>query len=262
VQLKPKGWGAAYASAFTEQSVVDRYHLRPPYPEETFELLALLADGGPVLDAGCGPGDLARPLAARVERVDAVDVSPAMIERGRRLAGGRARNIRWIAGPIETAPLDPPYTLAVAGDSVHWFDWEVAPARLHAALAPDAFLAIVQRVWLRDERVQERLRPIYARHSSNPDFQPLDPVEELERRGLLVRAGSWSSEPAPWRPTLDEVVAVAHSMSGFALERMRDPAAFDAELGEALAALPRRAGRLELDVIAEVVWGRSARALS
>ena len=42
------------------------YRHRPPYDEETFDvLLGLLAqDAAPVvLDAGCGTGDLARPLA-------------------------------------------------------------------------------------------------------------------------------------------------------------------------------------------------------
>ena len=95
VEPKPKGWGERYGAVFRDQSVVEHYGLRPPYPAETFEVLASLAVdgarlGGTVLDAGCGPGDLARPLAARVSRVDAVDVSEPMIALGRSLPGGEA----------------------------------------------------------------------------------------------------------------------------------------------------------------------------
>ncbi|MBV9278962.1 MAG: class I SAM-dependent methyltransferase, partial [Chloroflexi bacterium] len=49
-----------------------------------------------VLDAGCGTGDVARPLAPLVDRVDAVDISAGMIERGRRLPGGENPAITWI----------------------------------------------------------------------------------------------------------------------------------------------------------------------
>jgi predicted TPR repeat methyltransferase len=102
MEAKPKGWASKYAAWFDEPSVVERYHLRPPYPKETFELLASLAVGSPraVLDAGCGPGDLARGLAPHVDRVDAVNISAAMIARGQALPDEK---IRWIHSAIEDA---------------------------------------------------------------------------------------------------------------------------------------------------------------
>ena len=135
MEPKPKGWGERYAAVFRERSVVEHYGLRPPYPCETFDVLASLAgrgasEPGAVLDAGCGTGDLARPLAVRVARVDAVDVSHPMIEHGRALPGGDASNLRWIVAPIEEAPLDPPYSLVTAGDSIHWFEWEIGRAHV------------------------------------------------------------------------------------------------------------------------------------
>ncbi len=72
-------------------------------------------------------------------------------------------------------------------------------------LGDEGPLAVVHREWLREEHVRELLRPIYARHSWNSDFAQLDPVEELENRGLFVRVGEHVSPPAPWRPTLDEI---------------------------------------------------------
>ena len=182
MEAKPKGWASEYAAWFDEPSVVERYHLRPPYPTETFHLLASLAVGSPraVLDAGCGPGDLARGLAPLVDRVDAVDISAAMIARGQALPGEK---IRWIHAAIEDAALQPPYALIVAGDSIHWFDWQTAFRRFRDVLAPTGWLAIVFRDWLRDLQLQAQLGPIYCRHGANPDFASLDPVRSSNEEG-------------------------------------------------------------------------------
>jgi SAM-dependent methyltransferase len=255
MEPKPKGWSEQYGAVFRDRSVVDAYHLRPPHPEETFDVLARLASGGAVLDVGCGPGDLARPLARRVERVDAVDPSEAMLERGRTLPGGNAPNLRWLLGRVEDVPLDPAYVLATAGDSIHWLDWGVALPRL-ARVA--ALLAIVHRDWLRAPHVRERLNPVYDSHSWNADFEPLDPVSELERRGLFERQGEHTTAPDPWRPTLDEIVDGHFSASGFARERLRDPDGFAAAVREAIEeTLEPRYGRYDLDVTATIVWGRA-----
>lgn len=256
MEPKPAGWSATYAAVFGDDDVVAAYHLRPPYPEETIAKLAALTHGGSVLDAGCGTGELARRLAPLVERVDAVDVSAAMLAKGRSLHGADAPNLRWLHGRVEDVQLAPPYALVVAGDSVHWFDWPSALPRLGAVLGEDGLLAIVHRDWLRDERARERLRPIYSRHSWNPDFAPLDPIEELEHRGFFVKMGEHVSAPASWRPTLDEIVDCHFSMSGFARSRLTDPETFTREVREAVTAtLTAAEHRYELDVVGTIVWG-------
>ena len=223
-----------YASVFQEPHVVASYPNRPPYPKATIDELARLAGGGAVVDAGCGTGELARRLAPLVARVEAVDVSLPMLELAQTLPG--AEQVRWVHGGIETAVLDPPYALVVAGDSVHWFDWDVALPRIFD-LAPR--FAVVSRNWFRgDDAVAERLRPVWARHSWNTDFRPLDPVAELERRGMLRVVERFESETEPWWPTPDEVVALHFSQSGFARERLADPTAFERELREALGPAP------------------------
>jgi SAM-dependent methyltransferase len=85
--------------------VVDRYHLRPAYPPETFTILNELIGDEPrvVLDVGCGTGNVARPLAEYVERIDAVDLSLPMLERAKTLPGGDSAKIRWVHGRAEEA---------------------------------------------------------------------------------------------------------------------------------------------------------------
>lgn len=259
MEAKPPGWHERYGAVFADGDVAAAYRLRPAYPDETLATLVRLAGGGRVLDAGCGTGELARRLAPHVEHVDAVDVSAAMLAEARTSPGGDAANVRWLGGRIEDVHLEPPYALVTAGDSVHWFDWRVAMPRFRTLLGSDGLLAIVQRDWLRDQRLRERLRPIYGRHSINRDFAPLDPVGELERRGLFVREGESVSAPSPWSPTLAELVEGHFSMSGFARARMRDPDIFADEVREAVAATLRATdGRYSLDVVGTVIWGRPA----
>jgi cyclopropane fatty-acyl-phospholipid synthase-like methyltransferase len=74
----------------------DRY--RAPYAPETIEYLVSafgLDDTARVLDLGCGPGTIAIPISRFVAEVLAVDLDPAMVVEGRRLAQERGRsNIR------------------------------------------------------------------------------------------------------------------------------------------------------------------------
>ncbi len=59
-----------------------------------------------LLDAGTGPGDIARGLAPDCDRVDAVDFSRGMIRAARALPGGNDPRIRWICAPaLEQAGL-------------------------------------------------------------------------------------------------------------------------------------------------------------
>ena len=256
---KPPGWAERYAATFELDSVVSRYELRPPYPAATGDLLVSLVDQAAprVLDAGCGTGELARALVGRGTEVDAIDRSAAMVERGRALGGVDPR-LHWIVGKIETADLASAYGVIVCGDSIHWFDWDVVMPRFRDLLSPRGHLAVVQRRWLHDDELTRRLSAVYARHGANRDFRPLDPVEELEKRGHFERLGQRTVPRDPWRPTMAELLGCHHSQQGFALDRMADPAAFDHEVAAAeLNVLePDADGRLDLSVDATVVWGR------
>src|SRR5581483_9207425 len=140
--------GAHHAGRFQDQSVVDRYHLRPAYPPETFTILNELIVDKPraVLDVGCGTGNVARPLTEYVEHIDAVDLSLPMLERARTLPGGDSPKVRWLHGRAEDVELEPPYALVTAGESVHWMEWGVVLPRFARLLTPRGMLAIIHFV--------------------------------------------------------------------------------------------------------------------
>lgn len=131
---------------FQDEDVVAAYVHRPDYPQSLCDrLLGLMPRAGRVLDLGCGPGKLARALAARVDEVLAVDPSPAMLRLARTLDAGAHRNIRWSEAFAEDLTLaDATLELAVAGASIHWMDPTRVFPKLARALAPGASVAIVE----------------------------------------------------------------------------------------------------------------------
>ena len=261
--LKPSHWNTDNAAVFQEPSIVERYHLRPPYPAKVFDVLASLVPDEPstVLDIGCGPGDIARNLVTSVERVDAVDLSEPMIERGRQLPRGHHKNLSWIQGAVESAELAPPYGLITAGDSLHWMNWSNLFPRLCQVLAPNGKLAIVTRGW--GTGTSEEI-DIFARYSTVRDFKATSLVEELSRRRLFELEDQVKTKPVVWTPTIEEYIACRHSHSGFSLDRMngQDATAFDSELRQLLLLLvddgqiQMQEKRLQMEVRATIHWGR------
>ncbi len=255
---KPDCWAPEYARTFNHPEVARVYHLRPPYPDGVFTTLAALMVDQPrtVLDLGCGPGDLARNLLQAAERVDAVDASPAMIERGRGMEHGDHPKLRWIRGRAEDAPFDPPYALVTAGDSLHWMDWLVTLPRIKDVLSPNGSLAVVGRSWgtgLAEER------ELLSRYSTNPRFRPLNLTEELESRGLFDKRGEQGFTGA-WNPTIDEYIGARHSQASIPTDT-RQAEAFDRETRALLERLvlggqiQATGERLTLAVQGGVVWG-------
>jgi trans-aconitate methyltransferase len=259
---KPRQWSQAYASIFQDSSVVAAYQYRPPYPPETFDFLLSLipptASQRIVLDAGCGTGFITRPLAASVDHIDAIDVSPAMIATGQTLPGGNRPNITWRAAPLETAPLHNAYALIVAAASLHWMDWEEILPRFASHLVPGGVLAIVE------ERAQANpwdthLGPILHRYSMNRDFSPYDMttiVAELEGRQLFQLRGSYETPPMRFQQSIDAWVESFHARNGFSRDRMVPQAAQACDAALRATILPYCPnGTIEHYITARILWG-------
>jgi SAM-dependent methyltransferase len=249
----------ALAAAFGYPGVADAYRHRPPYPPEVFGILEQIITDRPrrVLDLGAGEGALARPLAARVDHVDALDISAAMVEAGRRRPGGGRPNLRWIVGAAETAGLGGPYALVTAGASLHWMSWSPVLARVAGAMTRRAFLAIVEHGH-HDLPWRAELAKLIARHSRSPGYDPgFSLADALAAEGLLQVTGRATTVPVLFRQPVDDYVEYLHSTASLAREWMSaaESAAFDQAVTDIVAPFAV-GGLLDLAVVAQLAWGR------
>ena len=239
---------------FGDDAVARAYQRRPPYPEAVFKTLQRrLVAPRIVLDAGAGTGALARRMTGFAERIDAVEPSAAMIAEGRGLPGGSDRRIRWIVGRAEDAPLDPPYGLIACGASLHWMDPGLVLPRFREALAPGAYLAIVdnenvhgpyrEEVWAITDR--------YAAAAHHPETP--DAIAAVRASGLFTVEDEERTEPASFEQSVDEYIEFLHSTSVLTCAQLGDrAAAFDDEVRAVFV----RHGieRLRYGVVGSVAW--------
>jgi ubiquinone/menaquinone biosynthesis C-methylase UbiE len=250
---------ASLAATFGAPGVASAYEHRPPYPTEVFGLLADLVLDRPsrVLDIGAGEGALARPLAERVDHVDAVDVSAAMVAAGRRRPGGSRSNLRWVVGAVETCDLHGPYALVTAGASLHWMDWKATLGRLRAVMTAGAALAVVEHgpaalPWGTD------LVEVSRRHSRARDYDPgFSVVDALAGRRLLDVHGRRETRPVPFRQPVESYIEQFHSTASLARELMLEEEwrLFDASVAEVVGPWAED-GVLDMQIVATVAWGR------
>jgi SAM-dependent methyltransferase len=260
VRPKPDHLGPEYGAQFADPSVAAAYHHRPPYPSEVFDVLVRLIADEPrtALDVGSGTGEIARGLAPRLERVDAVDPSPAMIAIGRAMPGGDRPNLTWIEGYAEDAPIQPPYALVTAGQSLHWLDWSVVMPRFRDSLTPRGVLAIIEQ-WEVPQSWDAAALDVIQRYSTNLKYHPYDLIEELETRGLFRTLGRRETAPVVFVRDVSGYVESFHARNGLSRDRMtaEAAAAFDREV-TGLVGPYAVADVLELAVAGVVIWGMPA----
>ncbi len=198
---------------------------------------------------------MARALAPHADRVDAVDISATMIAKGEALPGGDHPRLRWIEGAIEDAVLQPPYALIVAGDSIHWTDWDVVFPRFVGLLTARGLVAIVERTELASPW-QEGLDGLIRRYSTMGNYEPFDLIDQLERRQLFRVVGRRETAPVVSRQSVEDYIASFHSRSSLSRDHMppADADAFDQHLRD-LVRPWAIGGRLELWTVGGVVWG-------
>jgi SAM-dependent methyltransferase len=254
----------AGAAIFTQSDVVANYHARQPYaPAAYAALLAEVPGRGRALDIGCGPGPVARELAAHFGEVTALDPSEGMIAAARAMGG--PDNIRWVCARAEDFDAPAPFDLAVAGSSIHWVD----PAVVFPRLA--------------------RLTDVVATLANDPIFpRPPPPcgidawLDFLDRWNAKVGRtppAAWRDPPPPpppstpneawidvagrarfsfaFRQSIADFVASCHARVSWPRAQMGASLAqaFDTELTALLAPHAAPDGALALNVVTDLVWG-------
>ncbi len=255
---KPKHLEAHYGQQFEDTSIAQSYATRPPYPDQVFEVLERLLPTGPrsLLDLGCGTGDITLGMRGRVDRIDAVDPSRAMLE----VAATRPRaddvSLTWINDSAEAFVVRAPYSLVVAAESFHWMDWPIVLPKIARALGVNAWLALVRGRNLKGLPWMNELQHLIPRYSTNQDYKPYDIVAELSTRGLFQEAGRVTTTPIAFTQSLSDYVESFHTRNGFSRERMSADAAsaFDQALTDLVLAHASD-GWVRGWVTAEVVWG-------
>lgn len=260
---QPKQFSTEHSSIFQDASVVAAYPHRPPYPAELFTILVELLDRtiSPcrILYAGCGTGQMTQGLLPHVDGVDAVDISAAMIDAGRRMPYGSDPKIHWRIGGIESVSLQPPYALIVAAASLHWMPWELTLPRFAHRISSGGFLALVEEVhpangW------DAALTPLIVQYSTNRDFQSynmLTVATVLEQRKLFQQVGVKETALAPFRQPLSSWIEAIHARNGFSRERMGIERAreFDQHVEEVMRQF-FPAGEVVQQIGARIVYGK------
>lgn len=154
---QPGATARRYGTVFDEVAAdYDRH--RPAYPDELIDQACQVAGigrGDPVLEIGCGTGQLTRALLARGLHVTAVEPGPSLIALARQNLAGAGR-AEFIGARFEDAPLPRGRFRAVfCASAFHWIDPKVSWQKCVGVLAAGGTLALVQYFGLEEPRSKD-----------------------------------------------------------------------------------------------------------
>jgi SAM-dependent methyltransferase len=179
---------------------------RPAYPDvlvdEACET-AGIGPGDPVLEIGCGTGQLTRSLLARGLRVTAVEPGQKLLARAREQLSG-AGDVRFVDARLEDAQVaNAEYSAVFSASAIHWVDPDVSWRRAADVLADDGSLALISYFGLDDPRSaddQQALRQAIATIAPGfaaewATYRELDSILSgvAARRGNISEVWAWLS---------------------------------------------------------------------
>jgi SAM-dependent methyltransferase len=128
---------------------------RPAYPDELVTRACQVAGigaGDPVLEIGCGSGQLTRGLAARGLHVTALEPGERLLALAERNLAGIGQ-VEFAAERFEDAQLPSShFRAAFSASAFHWLEPEVSWQKAARLLAPGGTLALLQCFGLAEER--------------------------------------------------------------------------------------------------------------
>lgn len=205
----------------------DRY--RPPYPAPLLDDLRArvpITGDGRLLDLACGTGQIAFALAPDFRETVAVDQEEELVAFTRRKAEARAiSDVRCIAAPAESVPLEGEFALVTIGNAFHRLDRALVVSRLATHLRSGACIALLWsdapwRGWLPWQRALKEALDDWTRRLGAEDRIPAGwedamartPHEEVLRRAGLVYEGRFEfAIEESW--TIESLVGLTYSTS-------------------------------------------------
>jgi len=151
-------------------SVADLYDVcRASYPTDIIESVVSMSGvhaGDPILEIGCGTGQLTRQLAAYRFAFTAIDLGPSMIQVARRHVNDV--DVRFAVSSFEDfdAP-DASFDLIVSATAFHWIDPAVAWTKPVRLLRPAGWLAVLHTVEKYDEPFGSALTQAWIKRSAD-----------------------------------------------------------------------------------------------
>jgi ubiquinone/menaquinone biosynthesis C-methylase UbiE len=199
----PDSAARRYGGVFDEIAAEYDRH-RPAYPDELIDQacrVAGIGSGDPVLEVGCGSGQLTRSLAGRGLRVTALEPGTNLISLARQNLEG-AGAVEFVNAQFENAQLPRARFRAVfSASAFHRIDPEVSWQRAADVLVPGGTLALVQYFGMAETRSkQDQDAALAAMKKVAPDiaanwpaYRDLDAtLAGIERRRANIsRAWSW-----------------------------------------------------------------------
>ena len=200
---QPRSAARRYGKVFDE--IADEYDRhRPGYPDELIDQacqVAGLGAGDPVLEVGCGSGQLTRALLARGLRVTAAEPGTSLVALARQNLEG-AGDVEFVNARFEDASLPRERFRAVfCASAFHWIDPKVSWQRAADVLVPGGTLALVQYFGLDEPRSRlDQEAVLGAMRRVAPDIADGWPVyRDLgttlagieQRRGNVSEAWAW-----------------------------------------------------------------------
>ena len=171
---------------------------RPRYPAALVEAVVAASPGRDVLDVGCGTGIAARQFQAAGCRVLGVDVDERMA------AFARERGVEVEVASFETwEPAGRAFDAVVAGQTWHWIDPNVGPAKAGDVLRPGGRLALFWNVFDPEPEIAAALSAVYREVMSDWDPWRVSPVAAYSRILATlaegIRGTGTFGEPEQWR---------------------------------------------------------------
>ena len=128
---------------------------RPAYPDELVDRACQIAGigrGDPVLEVGCGTGQLTRSLLARGPRVTTLEPGRRLMTLAEQNLAGRGE-LQFVNARFEDAELPLGHYRAVfSASAFHWIDPDVSWHKAARLLVPGGTLALIQYCGLQDRR--------------------------------------------------------------------------------------------------------------